>query len=417
VSAIFIGKRMQKLSRASQDALADSGALAEESLSSMRTVRAFGRERGEAGRYGEAVDRSYLLARRRSVRLSSFVAVSYFASFAVVALGLWLGFRLKQAGEITGGDLLAFVLYGATAGFGISGLGEIWGELMKVRGAGQRVFELLDRETAMPMGSAAPEGEARPVGVVVREVRGGVELRGVTFRYPTRPDVAALDDVSLTIKPGEIVALVGPSGAGKSTIAALLPRLLRSRRRRGAAGRHGPAQHRPRRAAQPHRHGRAGAGALRHVDRREHPLRQALRHRRRGRGRLARRARARVRRALARTLRDAGRRARRAALRRPEAARGHRARDPARPCGADPGRGHVGSSTRRARRWFARRSRSCRKGRTCVVIAHRLSTVRDADRVVVMDRGRVVQQGRHAELVADETGLYAQLVQRQLAAV
>src|SRR5262249_51050968 len=94
LGAALVGRKMQRLSRASQDALADSGTLAEEALSSMRTVRAFAHERGEVGRYGEAVDKSYRLARARSAGLSTFVAVTYFASFGVIALGLWVGFQL-----------------------------------------------------------------------------------------------------------------------------------------------------------------------------------------------------------------------------------------------------------------------------------------------------------------------------------
>jgi ABC transporter fused permease/ATP-binding protein len=416
VSAVLIAKRLQKLSRASQDALADSGALAEESLSSMRTVRAFGRERGEASRYGEAVDRSFTLARRRSARLSTFVAVSYFASFAVVAVGLWLGFRLKAAGEITGGDLLSFVLYGATAGFAISGLGEIWGELMKVRGAGQRVFELLDRNAAMPLGTTSPEGDAAPAGLVPRETRGAVELRDVTFRYPTRPDVAALHEVSLTIQPGEVVALVGPSGAGKSTVAALLPRFydpdagavlldgvdLRRLDPGWLRGRLGMVAQEPvlfgTSIADNIRYGRpeasdaeveaAARAAHAHEFVERLPQRYATLVGERG-VQLSGGQKQRV--AIARAI----------------------LKDPAVLILDEATSALDAESEALVREALA----VLQRGRTCLVIAHRLSTVRDADRVVVMDQGRIVQQGRHAELVADEGGLYAQLVQRQLAAV
>lgn len=413
VSAIFIAKKLQKLSRASQDALADSGALAEEALSSMRTVRAFGRERGEAERYGEAVDRSFDLARKRSKRLSSFVAVSYFASFAVVAVGLWIGFRLVQAGEMSGGDLLSFVLYGATAGFAISGLGEIWGELMKVRGAGQRVFELLDRNAAMPLGTAAPENPA-PAGLQLSDVRGGVELSGVTFRYPSRPDVAALHEVSLVIRPGEVVALVGPSGAGKSTVAALLPRFydpdagavlldgvdVRRLDPGWLRSRLGMVAQEPvlfgTSIAENIRYGRpeatdaeveaAARAAHAHEFVERLPERYATLVGERG-VQLSGGQKQRV--AIARAI----------------------LRDPAVLILDEATSALDAESEALVREALA----VLQKGRTCLVIAHRLSTVRDADRVVVMDRGRIVQQGRHSELVRDEGGLYAQLVQRQLA--
>jgi ABC-type multidrug transport system fused ATPase/permease subunit len=220
LSALLMGRRLERLSREAQDALADSGAVAEEALAGIRTVRAFAREPQQGQRYAEAVQRSFALARRRSAGLSVLVGVTYFASFAALAAGLWFGMQQVIAGTLGPGDLTSFVLYGITAGFAMSGLGELWAELMRARGAGARVFELLDREAAMPAGRGTP-----PAPGLLPAVRGRVTLEHVTFRYPARPDVAALSDVSLELEPGTVVALVGPSGAGKSTLAALLPRL------------------------------------------------------------------------------------------------------------------------------------------------------------------------------------------------
>jgi len=409
VSALLMGRRLQRLSRQSQDALADSGAVAEEALAGIRTVRTFAREPQQGARYDESVQRSFELSRRRSAGLSVFVGVTYFASFAALAAGLWFGMQQVIAGTITGGDLTAFVIYGVTVGFAMGGMGELWAELMRARGAGARVFELLDRQAAMPAGT----GEAPPPSLLPA-VRGRVTLEHVTFRYPSRPDVAALGDVSLGLEPGSVVALVGPSGSGKSTIAALIPRLYDPDagvvRLDGVDVRRlDPAWLRERigvvsqepilfgtSIAENIRFGRPGASDVEVAD----AARAAHVHE------------------FASALPDgyatpvgergvqlSGGQKQRVAIARAIL------KNPAVLILDEATSALDAESEALVRDALAR----LQQGRTCLVIAHRLSTVRDADRVVVIDGGRVVQQGRHEELLEEAGGLYARLVERQLA--
>ncbi|MDC0713425.1 ABC transporter transmembrane domain-containing protein [Stigmatella sp. ncwal1] len=215
VGAVVYGRRVRKLSKEVQDALAASNEVAEESLSGVRTVRAFAAEKHEVARYRGAVDKAFELARRRIRHSSTFMAVASFGGFSSAAVVLWYGGRLVVDGKLSVGGLTSFLLYSLFVAFALGALAELWADFMRASGAAERVFELMDRTPTIP----STGGERPP------NVQGRVELREVCFAYPTRPDIQVLQGIDLTIAPGEVVAIVGPSGAGKSTIASLLTRL------------------------------------------------------------------------------------------------------------------------------------------------------------------------------------------------
>jgi ATP-binding cassette subfamily B protein len=215
LGAVTVGRRIRALSKEVQDALARASELAEESLSGIRTVRIFAAEGMEAKRYGGAVEHSFQLARKRSIFGGVFMGVAATLAYGAAALVLWYGGRLVVAGEMSVGQLTSFLLYSLLVAFSLGALGDLWADFMKASGAAERVFELIDRRPLIPL-----HGGERPA-----KAEGRVELDRVTFAYPTRPEVRVLDEIAFVIEPGEIVAMVGHSGAGKSTIAGLLTRL------------------------------------------------------------------------------------------------------------------------------------------------------------------------------------------------
>ncbi len=215
LGAVAYGRRVRKLSRDVQDSLARGSEVAEEALSGIRTVRAFAAEPHEVKRYGKAVFASFDLARTRALTASAFMGIASFASFGAAAVVLWRGGHLVAQGALTTGGLTSFLVYTLLVAFSLGGLSDLWADLMKASGAAERIFELMDRAPAIP-----PSG-----GLELPRVEGRVVLSNVVFSYPTRRDAPVLEGIDLTISPGEVVAIVGPSGAGKSTLAALLTRL------------------------------------------------------------------------------------------------------------------------------------------------------------------------------------------------
>jgi ATP-binding cassette subfamily B protein len=401
LGAVVIGRRIGRLSRQVQDQLAEAGEVAEETFSGIRTVRSFAREEAEAGRYGTRVWQAFALARRRIRAIAVFLAAATFSGYAALALVLWFGGRHVASGSMTVGELASFLLYTLIVAFSLSALGDLWADFARARGASERVFDLLDRAPEMPTSG----------GVQLPSVHGRVTLDGVDFAYPARSDVQVLHGVDLELAPGEIVALVGQSGSGKSTIAALLLRLydptagsveldghdLREldpswlRERIGTVSqepvlfatsiadniRYG----RPEASDEEVRAAAEAANAHPFID--ELPDGYATEVGERG-------------------VRLSGGQKQRVAI--------------ARALLKDPGLLILDEATSaldaESEHLVQEALQRLMEGRTALIIAHRLSTVQSADRVVVLDAGRIVQQGPHAELMTVE-GVYRRLVQRQ----
>jgi ATP-binding cassette subfamily B protein len=216
VPLILFGRREKRLSRAAQDRVADIGAYAEEAINAIRTVQAFTHEPIDRRRFGATVETSVRTALRRINTRAWLILVVILLGFGAIVFGLWLGGREVIEGRMSGGELSAFVLYAVLVATSGSTIAELWGEIQRAAGATERLVELLNEQ---PQILAPAEPRALP-----EPAQGRVELSQVTFHYPTRPDRSALEDFSLAVNPGETVALVGPSGAGKTTVFQLLLR-------------------------------------------------------------------------------------------------------------------------------------------------------------------------------------------------
>jgi len=215
VPVVILARRVRKLSRASQDKLADSSAIAQEVLNQITTVQAFNQERSEASKFCEASEKTYQTARRRTVNRSALLFVAIGLAFAGLVAVLWMGAKAVASGQMTGGELAQFVMYAAFVGAGFAALSEVLGEFQRAAGAAERLVELLNLNTTIHSGGLPPPPK-----------QGGfvIEFNRVDFAYPSAPDKPVLNDFSLNIQRGETVAIVGPSGAGKSTLFNLLLR-------------------------------------------------------------------------------------------------------------------------------------------------------------------------------------------------
>lgn len=211
--AIVLGRIIRRISKAFQDKIAEANARAEESISGIRVVQSFTAEKLEAERYGRLISESFRTALRRALVSSGLSGVVFFTIFSALGLIFWYGGRLVSLGEITPGQLVSFILYAFNVAASVGTLAGIWSQVQSALGASSRIFELLDTTSELKEPT-----NPHPLG----KVRGEVRLEDIHFAYDERGEV--LRGVNLSARPGQVVALVGPSGAGKSTLIALIPR-------------------------------------------------------------------------------------------------------------------------------------------------------------------------------------------------
>ena len=399
----ILGRRVRAISVRSQDRIADVGTVASEVLGAMKIVQAFNQQGREASRFAEAVSRVFATAKRRILVRSIMTAIVIFLIFGSVTLVIWQGATQVAAGHMTGGTIAAFVLYGGLLAGAFGNLSEVYGDLLRAAGASERLGELLQAEPDI----RAPAEPAQ----LPEPARGELVFEHVTFHYPTRRETSALNDFSLAVRPRERLAVVGPSGAGKTTIFQLAERFYDPQNGRvlldGVDLRDAdPADIRQRISMVPQETIMFAASArdnLRYGNwhASEDQIWQAARDANaeqflralpdgldtfmgEGGARLSGGQRQRI--AIARALlRDAP------LLLLDEA---------------------TSALDAESERLVQDALDRLMADRTTVVIAHRLATVRAADRIVVMDDGQIVEEGTHATLNA-RGGLYARLARLQ----
>ena len=215
IVAVIFGRYIRKLSKKAQDNLADSNTIVQETLAGIASVKAFSNEVFESTRYRRSLDKVVAISVENGKTRGLFISIMIFSLFGSIVLVVWYGVRLMQLGELGFGDLTAFVVYTSFIGGSMAGFADLYSSLQKTLGATQRVRELLDEEKE----SSQIEDSKK---MIINNIKGSISFKDIGFSYPSRPDVTVLNNVGFTIRAGSQVALVGSSGAGKSTIAALI---------------------------------------------------------------------------------------------------------------------------------------------------------------------------------------------------
>ena len=401
LSAAMFGKRIRKFSKEFQATIADASVVAEETISGVRTVKSFVQENAETSRYRKALEIALQMAQKRILAIGQFMTLAMVLGFTAVCFVLWYGGREVVLGYMTIGDLTQFLLYLMIIAIGVGSLGSLWGDIMAGIGASQRVFEILEK----PILDA-------DTGEELKHFNGHIEFRNVHFSYPTRYDIAVLTELSFEIKPGQVIALVGSSGGGKTTVSSLIPRFydpnsgevlidgvpLKSLKLSWIRDQIGIVSQEPilisSTIEENIRYGRPAAtfedvqaaalaaNALGFIKLFPEGFKTQVGER----GiQLSGGQKQRV--AIARAL-----------LKNPKILI------------LDEATSNLDTASEHLVQEALQR---LMKGRTTLVIAHRLATVKDADQIFVIDKGQIAQKGTHDQLALDHNGLYYQLLQRQ----
>lgn len=400
---VFIGRKLSSVSRFSQDRVADVGAMVSETLGAMKIVQAFGQEQREHERFGGAVETTFDTAKRRIRLRAALTAVIIAMVFTGITMLMWRGAIGVAEGTISGGTIAAFVLTGGLVAGAFGALTEVYGDLLRAAGAAGRLAELLSEEP----GIAAP---ASPIALP-EPPRGQISFDNVTFAYPTRTETAALRNFSLKVTPGETVAVVGPSGAGKSTLFQLAQRFYDpqsgSVRIDGVAlPSADPADIRERMALVPQDTVLFAASARDNLrygkwDATDEEIWEAAR------AANAEKFLMELPDGLDSFMGEAGTRLSGGQRQRVAIARALLRQSPI--LLLDEATSALDAESEKLVQDALER---LMRDRTTIVIAHRLATIRSADRIIVMDEGQIVEQGDHDSLV-NRNGLYAKLAELQ----